>query len=58
MKGNIFWIILFVAALLVPFVIGQYLDGELFTLDLFPINMLIKKYQKYYTKIIKRIYKY
>ena len=34
MKGNIFWIILFVAALLVPFVIGQYFDGELFTLDL------------------------
>ena len=34
MKGNIFWIILFVAALLVPFFIGQAIDGELFTLDL------------------------
>ena len=34
MKGNIFWIILFVAALLVPFFIGQYIDGELFNSDL------------------------
>jgi hypothetical protein len=34
MKGNIFWIILFVAALLVPFFIGQAIDGELFTLNL------------------------
>lgn len=34
MKGNIFWIILFIAALLVPFFIGQAIDGELFTLNL------------------------
>ena len=34
MKVNIFWIILFVAALLVPFFIGQYIDGELFNSDL------------------------
>ena len=29
--ANILYFILFVAALLVPFFIGQYIDGELFT---------------------------